>query len=165
VPAGIKPRAGAPTGMQLRPLLARLDGLAAFLQSPLLLVIRLYWGLAFAQAGWGKLMNLDRTAGFFESLHIPLPGLNALMAGSTECLGGTLLALGLFARPAAVPLAFTMAVAYATADREALLAAGSDPDKFLSAAPFLFLLAALIVLAFGPGRFSLDARFLRRPAA
>lgn len=143
--------------MPLRPLLARFDTLAAYLQSPLLLVLRLYWGWQFAQTGWGKLMHLDRTAGFFESLHLPAPKLNAILAGTTECLGGLLLALGLFARPAAVPLVFTMLVAYVTADREALAAITSDPDQFTSAAPFLFLLASLLVLAFGPGRLSLDA--------
>lgn len=143
--------------MQLRPLLAKLDTFADFLQSPLLLAIRLYWGWSFAQTGWGKLTHLDRTAGFFESLNIPLPKVNAVMAGGTECLGGVLLALGLFARPAAVPLIFTMLVAYWTADRDALNVIGSDPDKFVTAAPFLFLLAALIVLAFGPGKLSLDA--------
>lgn len=142
--------------MQIRPVLARFDALAAHLQSPLLLVVRLYWGIAFAQTGWGKLRNLDRTAGFFESLNIPLPKLNAIIAGATECGGGVLLALGLFTRPAAAPLVFTMLVAYATADREALMAITSDPDKFLGAAPFLFLFAALLVLAFGPGRWSLD---------
>lgn len=142
--------------MQLRPLLAKFDDLAARLQSPLLLVIRLYWGVAFAQTGWGKLMNLDRTAEFFGGLGLPLPKLNALLAGATECGGGLLLALGLFARPVAVPLVFTMLVAYATADREALLAITSDPEQFLGAAPFLFLLAALLVLAFGPGKLSLD---------
>lgn len=143
--------------MQLRPLLAKFDTLAAFLQSPLLLAIRLYWGWQFAQTGWGKLTNLERTTGYFESLNIPMPKLNAIMAGGTECVGGALLALGLFARPASVPLIFTMIVAYATADREALQAITSDPDKFVTAAPFLFLLASLIVLAFGPGRLSLDA--------
>ncbi|MBL9219719.1 MAG: DoxX family protein [Opitutaceae bacterium] len=148
--------------MQLRPMLARFDALAAHLQSPLLLVIRLYWGVSFAQTGWGKLMNLGRTAGYFESLSIPLPKLNAIMAGATETLGGVLLALGLFARPASVPLIFTMLVAYATADREALGAIVSDPDKFLTAAPFLFLLAALLVLAFGPGRFSVDRLLARK---
>jgi putative oxidoreductase len=143
--------------MKLSSLLAKLDTSAAFLQSPLLLVIRLYWGISFAQTGWGKLMNLERTAGFFASLDIPLPKVNAVMAGATECLGGALLALGLFARPAAVPLIGTMAVAYVTADKEALQAITSDPDKFVTAAPFLFLLAALIVLAFGPGKLSVDA--------
>jgi putative oxidoreductase len=143
--------------MQLRPLLAKLDNVADFLQSPLLLVIRLYWGWSFAQTGWGKLTHLDRTAGYFESLNLPLPKVNAIMAGGTECVGGALLALGLFARPAAVPLIFTMLVAYWTADREALNAIVSDTDKFVTAAPFLFLLAALIVLVFGPGKLSLDA--------
>jgi putative oxidoreductase len=151
--------------MQLRPALAKLDTVAAFLQSPLLLVIRLYWGWSFAQTGWGKLTHLDRTAGFFESLNIPLPKLNAVLAGGTECLGGVLLALGLFARPAAVPLIFTMLVAYWTADREALRAITSDPDKFVTAAPFLFLLASVIVLAFGPGKLSLDALLGRKPAS
>jgi len=143
--------------MQLSPLLAKLDTAADFLQSPLLLGIRLYWGWQFAQTGWGKLTHLDRTAGYFESLDIPLPKINAVMAGGTECVGGALLALGLFARPAAVPLIFTMLVAYWTADREALNAIGSNPDKFVTAAPFLFLLASLIVLVFGPGKLSLDA--------
>jgi putative oxidoreductase len=143
--------------MQLRPLLAKVDSVANFLQSPLLLVIRLYWGWQFAQTGWGKLTHLDRTAGYFESLNIPLPKVNAIMAGGTECAGGVLLALGLLARPASVPLIFTMLVAYWTADREALMAIGSDPDKFVTAAPFLFLLASLVVLAFGPGKLSLDA--------
>lgn len=153
--------------MQLRPALAKLDTVADFLQSPLLLVIRLYWGWSFAQTGWGKLTHLDRTAGFFESLNIPAPKLNAILAGGTECLGGILLALGLFARPAAVPLIFTMLVAYWTADRDALVALKTDPDKFVTAAPFLFLLAALIVLAFGPGKLSLDALLGRKatPAA
>lgn len=148
--------------MTLRPLLAKFDAAAASLQSPLLLVIRLYWGLSFAQTGWGKLQHLDRTAGYFASLDIPLPKLNAFAAGSTECLGGLLLALGLFARPAAVPLIFTMIVAYATADREAWHAVFSEPDKFVTAAPFLFLLAALVVLVFGPGRLSLDAWLFRK---
>jgi putative oxidoreductase len=143
--------------MQLRPLLTKLDAIAHFLQSPLLLVLRLYWGWSFAQTGWGKLMHLDRTAGYFASLNIPLPKVNALMAGATECGGGALLAFGLFARPASVPLIFTMLVAYWTADREALLGIGSDPEKFVTAAPFLFLLVSLIVLVFGPGKLSLDA--------
>ncbi len=143
--------------MQFRSLLARFDAVASGLQSPLLLIIRLYWGLSFAQTGWGKLMHLDKTAGFFASIDIPLPKLNAIAAGSTEFFGGLLLALGLFARPVAGPLVLTMIVAYATADREAVQAIFSEPDKFVTAAPFLFLLASLIVLVFGPGRFSFDA--------
>jgi hypothetical protein len=42
-------------------------------------------------------------------------------------------------------------------DREALLSIFSDPDKFTAAAPYVFLVASLIVLLFGPGIFSVDA--------
>jgi len=138
----------------LETLVAKIGGA---LQSPLLLVLRLYWGWSFAQTGWGKLMNLDRTAGYFSSLGIPAAKLNAVMAGGTECVGGVLLLIGLGSRLVSVPLACVMIVAYATADREAVQAIFSDPEKFVTAAPFLFLLTALIVLAFGPGRFSVDA--------
>lgn len=147
--------------MNLTSLLRSLETLCAkigaALQSPLLLVLRLYWGWSFAQTGWGKLMHLDRTASFFGGLGIPAPKLNAIMAGGTECLGGVLLLLGLGARLVSVPLTFVMLVAYVTADREAVQALFSDPEKFVTAAPFLFLLTTVVILAFGPGRFSLDA--------
>jgi putative oxidoreductase len=144
---------------QLEALLATIGGA---LQPVLLLLIRLWWGWSFFLTGKGKLLNLEKTTAFFMELGLPLPQLNAIVAGSVECFGGLLLLAGLFARPVSVPLAFTMLVAYATADREALQAIFSDPDKFTSAAPFLFLFAALIVLAFGPGKFSIDAWWANR---
>lgn len=143
--------------MKFRALLDRFDRGAAALQSPLLLLIRLYWGWSFAQTGWGKFGRLDEVASWFgDSLHIPFPKLNAILAASTELVGGGLLLLGLFARPASVALAFTMVVAYLTAHREELAAIFRETDKFIEAAPFTFLAAALVVLVFGPGRFSFD---------
>lgn len=109
-------------------------------------------------------MNLEKTTAFFTDLGLPLPKLNAILAGGTECVGGLLLLVGLGSRLVSVPLIFTMVVAYATADKEALAAIFSDPDKFTSAAPFPFLLASLIVFAFGPGRFSLDALLFKKSA-
>lgn len=126
------------------------------LQSLFLLVIRLYWGWQFFLTGRGKLMNLDRTTGFFASIHIPHPHLNAIMAGSTECFGGLLLLAGLGSRVFTIPLIFTMVIAYITTEQEALKMLYSDPDKFVSAAPFQFMLTAIIILIFGPGKFSLD---------
>jgi putative oxidoreductase len=139
---------------KLRTLLAKIG---EALQSPLLLVIRLYWGWQFILTGRGKLMHLDKTARFFASLNIPAPKLNAIMAASTECTCGALLLLGLFSRFASPALMTVMCVAFATADRDAVQAIFTDPDKFLGADPFLFLFAATIVFAFGPGRLSLDA--------
>jgi putative oxidoreductase len=129
---------------------------ASHLQSPLVLLVRLYWGWSFFQTGKGKLLNHAQVTEFFTSLHLPLPGLNAWMAGTTECLGGLLLLVGLASRLAAIPLIVTMVVAYLTADLDKVLGIFSEPDKFTSADPFLFLFAAVIVLVLGPGAFSLD---------
>ncbi|MDB6167718.1 MAG: yphA [Verrucomicrobia bacterium] len=138
---------------------------AGWLRSPFLLLVRLYWGWGFFQTGKGKLMNLDRTAGYFESLHLPAPKLNAIVAGSVECIGGLLLLAGLGGRIVPLPLIFMMAVAYATSETEAVHALASDPDKFVTAAPFLFLLAAVIVFVFGPGRLSLDALLAKKTSS
>ena len=142
--------------MNLRALHDKFQSLAALLQSPLLLVIRLYWGWSFFATGKGKLLNLDRTANYFADLHIPMPKLNALMAGGTECFGGLLILVGLCSRLSAAALTGVLVVAYATAERESLGAIFSDTDKFTSATPFLFLFAMLVILAFGPGKFSVD---------
>jgi putative oxidoreductase len=65
-----------------------------------------------------------------------------------------------------------MFVAYWTADHEALASIFSDPGKFYAADPFTFLFAALLILVFGPGLFSLDAliaskyrSYMRTPAS
>jgi len=123
----------------------------------LFLIMRGYWGFVLARTGLGKLNNLERTAGFFESLHIPMPHANAMIAGCTELVGGTLLMVGLGARPASVPVAFTMCIALATAFHDELMKLFQDPDKVIGADPFLFLLVATVVLAHGPGMLSLDA--------
>src|SRR4051812_11091180 len=152
--------------MNLVSTYSKLDALLAKLgvvvQPVFLLLVRGWWGWSFFLTGKGKLMNLERTTSFFTDIGIPLPKLNAIVAGSTECFGGLLLLAGLCSRAISVPLTFTMLVAYATADKEALAAIFSDTDKFTSAAPFLFLFAALIVLVFGPGKLSLDALVLQR---
>jgi putative oxidoreductase len=138
------------------------------LRSPLLLVIRLMFGWELFQIGKGKLENIDRFTEFLAHLHIPMPGANAHFVASLECVGGLLLLLGLAARLIAIPLTINFIVAYATADHEALAGFFKDQDAFTSAAPFLFLLVSLIILAFGPGLFSLDElirRLWKRRAA
>lgn len=129
---------------------------------PFLLVIRLYWGWQFFQTGKGKLGNLEGTAAFFGELGLPVPKLQALLVGGTECVGGLLLLVGLGSRVISLPLMFTMVVAYATAHREGLNGIFSDPDTFVTQAPFLFLLASAIIFVFGPGRLSIDHLIARR---
>jgi putative oxidoreductase len=83
------------------------------------------------------------------------------MAGATECLGGLLLLAGVASRITTIPLIGTMLVAYATAHRESVMHLFSNPDEFVTQAPFLFLFASLIVLIFGPGPLSLDGLAVR----
>jgi putative oxidoreductase len=141
-----------------------LDKIASFLPDPLLLGIRLYWGWQFFQTGKGKLGNLEGTTEFFTELGLPFAKLNAIMAGSTECFGGLLLLVGLFSRVISVPLIGTMTVAYLTAHLDVVKTIWSDSDSFVTAAPFLFLLASVIVFTFGPGKFSIDELLRRRKA-
>lgn len=136
-----------------------------FLQSPMLLAVRLYWGFQFAQTGWGKLHNLERIAGFFSSLNIPFPQVTAPAISWLEFIGGVLLMLGLFSRPVAFLLACNMFVAYWTADREALTSLISDPGKFYVADPYTFLFASLMVLIFGAGFFAVDTLIAKREKA
>lgn len=139
----------------------------SFLQSPMLLLVRLYWGFQFAQTGWGKLHNLVRITSFFASLNIPLPGIAAPCVSMLEFAGGVLLILGLLSRPIALLLACNMLVAYWTAGREALSAIFSDPGKFYVADPYTFLFASLMILIFGAGFFAVDtyiARWLKAVA-
>lgn len=131
-------------------------GLTAYLQSPLLLAIRLYWGWQLVQSGWGKLHNLERVTEFFTSLNLPAPAQTAVFISGLEFFGGILLALGLFSRIISLALTVNLIMAYITADREALFSIFSDPDKFMAAAPFTFLCVSLVVLIFGAGKLSVD---------
>jgi putative oxidoreductase len=130
--------------------------LVCYLESPLLLAIRLYWGWQLAQTGWGKLHNLDQVAGFFLSLGLPQPHATALFVALVEFVGGILFALGLGTRVVSLVLLINMTVAYWTADREALGKILSDPGKFYAADPYTFWFAALLILILGPGLFALD---------
>jgi putative oxidoreductase len=130
-------------------------------QSPFLLLIRLYWGWQFATVGWGKLHNLAHVTEFFQSLHLPAPAFTALFVSSFEFMAGILLALGLLSRITALGMVIDMSVAYLTADRDSLVQIFSSPDKFYGADPFIFWFVGLIVLFFGPGKFALDTLFAR----
>jgi putative oxidoreductase len=130
-------------------------------QAAFLLLMRLLYGWFFIQSGWGKWMHFDRTTEFFASLHLPAPAANAALVATFELVGGILVALGAGTRYASAVLTAVLGTAFATAHAE-------DAFKGLSAfteqPPFPFLVATLLLLAFGAGRFSFDGwRHGRRP--
>jgi putative oxidoreductase len=133
------------------------------LQSPFLLIVRLYWGYQFCITGWGKLTNLSNVVDYFTQLGLPLPKFQAILVGCTECFGGILLLVGFLSRAVAVPLAVTMIVAYAVSEQEALHKIWDDQDPFFAAKPFTFLMATLIIFLFGPGFVSVDRIFRKNP--
>ena len=128
-----------------------------YLQHPFLLFVRLYWGIQLMQSGWGKLHHLDKVTDFFTSLSLPMPHQMAIFISCVEFFGGLFLAVGLLSRVTSLVLTINMIMAYVTTDKEALSSLFSDLDKFAAAAPYVFLVAALIILLAGPGIFSLDA--------
>jgi len=130
--------------------------LVSYLQSPFLLIVRLYWGWQLAQSGWGKLHNLSNVAEYFGSLGLPMPAQMAAFIACVEFFGGIFLALGLASRITGLVLTVNLTMAYVVGDREALLSFFSDPGKFIAAGPFAFLMVALMVLIFGAGGISAD---------
>jgi putative oxidoreductase len=130
--------------------------LVSYLQSPFLLLVRLYWGWQLAQSGWGKLHHLSNVGEYFATLGLPMPAQMAVFIACVEFFGGIFLALGLASRITGLVLTVNLTMAYVIGDREALFSIFSDPDKFAAAAPFAFLVVSLIVLIFGGGRISAD---------
>lgn len=132
------------------------------LQSPFLLVVRVYWGWQLSQNGWGKLHNLPHVTEFFSSLGLPAPGFTAAFVSSFELVAGILLAVGLLSRIAALGVFIDMTTAYWTSDRDSFLAFFSNPNKFANADPFIFWLVALLILIIGPGKLAADTLLRRR---
>ena len=135
---------------------------ASSLESPFLLIVRLYWGWQFMQTGWGKLGDLGKVTNYFASLGIPAPALNAYFISGLEFAGGILLAVGLGSRLIAFLAGGRYGGGVLSRRSRCAVRFFSDPDKFYAAAPFTFLIASLIVLIFGPGKLALDTIIARR---
>jgi len=122
------------------------------------LLVRLTVGTVFIGTGWGKLHSLGDVTQFFTELGIPAPGFNALLASTTELVGGLCILAGLMTRLAALPLAFTMVIAILTAKR-------SQIDGVASLAGFeetMYLVSFLWLAFVGAGKASLDHWLAKR---
>lgn len=137
---------------------SRLERLEAHIQPLVLLLVRLTYGFLFTQTGLGKLNHLDRTTDFFTSIHVPMPAFTARAVGVTELVGGALLMLGLGTRFAGLALTGVLLGALATAHRDAF---ADGLGAVASTDPFPFLVAVVVLVAFGGGRWSVEALISR----
>jgi putative oxidoreductase len=124
------------------------------------LLARVILGLVFVPSGWAKLHDLPALVDFFTQLGIPFPSIQAPFVATVELVCGSLVLVGLAARPAAAMLVATMAVAILTAvwpGADGVLDFVTKPEPL-----YLTMLAYLVV--YGAGAVSLDAVVWRRLA-
>ena len=123
------------------------DRLTAFAPQALA-ILRIVAALLFIEHGTQKLL------GFPESQFTPAFGSLMWFAGLIEIVGGVLVLLGLFARPAAFVLSGQMAFAYWMAHApQSVFPVLNGGD-----ASILFCFVFLYVFVAGPGAWSLDTR-------
>ena len=129
------------------------------LQSFFLLYMRITWGHQFFLTGIDKLKDIDATVQLFTKLNIPSPVFNVYAVGILEAVGGILLFIGLASRLISIPLIILMVTALSTAHAEYLANFRfiADPHILVIQEPYPFLITAMLVFVFGPGRISLDA--------
>lgn len=124
------------------------------------LALRTAVGITFVAHGWAKYAGgVDKIAGFFGSVGIPVPGVAALLVTLIELLGGIALILGLGARVAATLIALVMAVAMFTVHwGNGFFVGGKGGIELV----FILLFAAIAIALFGSGKYSLDAYLIKR---
>ena len=115
---------------------------------PALSLLRIVTALLFIQHGTAKLFDTPHMNLPPEIMGIPIGGIGAL-----ELVGGVLVLIGLFTRPAAFILAGQMAVAYFIAHASK----GLYPALNGGEPAILFCFVFLLLAAAGPGPWSVDA--------
>src|SRR5687768_9375903 len=121
------------------------------------LVARILLAILFIKAGWGKIGGFEGTAGYIASKGLPMPQVLATLTILIELGGGILLAVGWKARWAALAIAvFTLLAAFLfhnfwTVTGPARMGEFNSFWKNIS-----IVGGMLMVVAFGPGRFSVD---------
>ena len=112
-------------------------------------VVRVVTGVLFVLFSLGKFVDHAQESADFDHYGIPAPEVATYLVGALELLGGLLLVVGLFTRPAALLLALNLVGAIATAGRV-------DGGTFhLGVAPAM-LVAMLFLVWAGSGRLALD---------
>jgi putative oxidoreductase len=126
--------------------------------APTVVVARVLLALMFVLAGFSKFAGLEGTAGYIASKGLPLATL--------QVVGGLALALGLKARWAAGALAlFTLVASVVFHNFWAMPADQAFVNQLMFMKNLAVIGGLLMVVSFGAGPASIDARFAaQRPA-
>ena len=122
-------------------------------QSLALLVLRLILAYGFYEPAMKKITGFSNIVIWFDqSLHLPFPWLNAVLATGTEIAGVVLLGLGLMTRFISIPLMFIMLIAITIVHGAHGFSASNNGFEI----PLYYLLMLFILFSHGAGSFSLD---------
>src|SRR5579875_2103244 len=117
-----------------------------------LFVLRVWIGLTMLlEHGWDKLTHFDKYAANFISFLSLGPKVSLGLCIFAEFFASALLVLGLLTRFAALVLVINMNVAFFIVMKHN----PTGPGEL----PFVYLMAYVVLLLAGPGRFSLDKAF------
>lgn len=120
---------------------------------------RVLLALMFILSGFGKLNDIQGTAGFIASGGLPAPAVLAVVVGAFEMLGGIALVLGYQVRVAGLALAFfTVAASIVFHAYWSVPAAQQFVTQLLFMKNMSVAGGMLLVSALGAGPLSLDAR-------
>lgn len=125
----------------------------------LALVSRILLALMFLDSGYSKIGGFAATAGYIASKGLPAPEVLAGAALAVELLAGVLLVIGWKARWAAAALVvFTVVATMFFHNYWTLPAAQQLMQKLMFLKNVAVTGGLLLVIAFGPGRWSVDRR-------
>lgn len=130
------------------------------LQSLFLFYMRIVWGYEFILIGWHRLIDVEKTTSFFETLNTFHLSISSYLIGGSELVGGICLFVGLASRLVCIPLTIILFTALCYAAHVAHFTHCHEifmPLIFAQQTPFPFLITCFLIFIFGPGKISLDA--------
>jgi len=128
-------------------------------QDAIALIGRVLLAFMFVYSGFGKIGGFERTAANIASKGLPLPEIGAAIAIAVELGGGLMLALGWKTRCAALAIAvFTLAAAVLFHNFWTMTDQAMRTNQIMFLKNITIIGGMLMVVAFGPGRYSLDRR-------
>ena len=133
------------------------------MQSTLALVGRILLALMFVLAGFSKITGFEGTVGYMQSQGVPAAPVLAVLTIVLEVGGGLTLMAGLYTRWLAIAMAaFTLLATLIFHNFWAAAEAQRMVQSLLFMKNVSVIGGMLVLAAFGPGAWSLDARRPRR---